>query len=110
MMIPAALLSRPIAHRALHNRKAGRVENSMAAIKAAIAAGYGIEIDVQLSSDGHAMVFHDDNLDRLTAQTGPVRARSRAELEQIPLKDDTGTIPALGDVLALVSWQVPLLI
>lgn len=110
MMIPAALLCRPIAHRALHDRKAGRVENSMAAIKAAIAAGYGIEIDVQLSSDGHAMVFHDDNLDRLTAQTGPVRARSRAELEQIPLKDDTGTIPALGDVLALVAGQVPLLI
>ncbi|WP_322890392.1 MULTISPECIES: glycerophosphodiester phosphodiesterase family protein [unclassified Yoonia] len=110
MMLPLAFLSRPIAHRALHDRKAGRVENSIAAIKAAIAAGYGIEIDVQLSSDGQAMVFHDDTLDRLTAQTGPVRARSRAELEQIALKDDTGTIPALADVLALVAGQVPLLI
>ncbi|ARU02224.1 glycerophosphodiester phosphodiesterase family protein [Yoonia vestfoldensis] len=110
MTLPAAFLARPIAHRALHDRKAGRVENSIAAIKAAIAAGYGIEIDVQLSSDGHAMVFHDDNLDRLTAQSGPLRACSRAQLEQTPLKDDTGTIPALKDVLALVAGQVPLLI
>ncbi|WP_019953473.1 glycerophosphodiester phosphodiesterase family protein [Yoonia vestfoldensis] len=110
MTLPAAFLARPIAHRALHDRKAGRVESSMAAIKAAIAAGYGIEIDVQLSSDGQAMVFHDDMLDRLTAQSGPVRARSRAELEKIALKDDTGTIPALADVLALVAGQVPLLI
>ncbi|MBQ1204095.1 MAG: phosphodiesterase [Loktanella sp.] len=110
MMLPAAFLDRPIAHRALHDRKAGRVENSVAAINAAIDAGYGIEIDVQLSSDGHAMVFHDYMLDRLTAQTGPVRARSRAELAEIGLKDDTGTIPALDDILALVAGQVPLLI
>jgi glycerophosphoryl diester phosphodiesterase len=110
MTLPTSFLARPIAHRALHDRKAGRVENSIAAIKAAIGAGYGIEIDVQLSSDGHAMVFHDDTLDRLTAQSGPVRARSRAQLEQIALKDDAGTIPALEDVLALVGGQVPLLI
>jgi glycerophosphoryl diester phosphodiesterase len=110
MTLPAAFLNRPIAHRALHDRKAGRVENSIASIKAAIAAGYGVEIDVQLSSDGHAMVFHDDMLDRLTAQRGPVRARSRAELAAIALKDDGGAIPALEDVLKLVAGQVPLLI
>lgn len=110
MMLPASFLSRPIAHRALHDRKAGRVENSIASIKAAITAGYGIEMDVQLSSDGHAMVFHDDNLDRLTAEAGPVRARSRADLTQIALTDDAGTIPTLEDVLALVAGQVPLLI
>ncbi|MFU8823390.1 glycerophosphodiester phosphodiesterase family protein [Yoonia sp.] len=110
MILPASFLARPIAHRALHDRKAGRVENSIASIKAAISAGYGIEIDVQLSSDGHAMVFHDDNLDRLTAEAGPVRARNRAALEQIALKDDAGMIPALDDVLTLVAGQVPLLI
>ena len=110
MMLPASFLARPIAHRALHDRKAGRVENSIASIKAAIAAGYGIEIDVQLSGDGHAMVFHDDTLDRLTAQTGPVNARPRAELEKITLTDDAGTIPALADVLMLVAGRVPLLI
>ena len=110
MTLPASFFARPITHRALHDRKAGRVENSMKSIEAAIAAGYGIELDVQLTCDGHAMVFHDDMLDRLTGQKGPVRDRTRAELEAIPLTDDHGTIPALETVLATVSGQVPLLI
>lgn len=110
MTLPASFFARPITHRALHDRKAGRVENSMKSIAAAIAAGYGIEIDVQLTSDGHAMVFHDDLLDRLTGETGPVRNRTRTELEAIPLTDDGGTIPSLDTVLALVDGQVPLLI
>lgn len=110
MMLPRSFLDRPLAHRALHDRKAGRVENGMAAIRAAIEAGYGIECDVQLTSDGHAMVFHDDLLDRLTAETGPVRARTRAALEQIGLRDDAGTIPALETVLAETAGRVPLLI
>ena len=53
--LPAALLAAPIAHRGLHDRKAGRIENAPLAVKAAIAAGYGIEIDLQLSSDGIPM-------------------------------------------------------
>ena len=110
MTLPASFFARPITHRALHDRKAGRVENSMKSIATAIAAGYGIEMDVQLTSDGHAMVFHDDLLDRLTGETGPVRNRTRAALEDIPLTDDGGTIPSLDTVLALVDGQVPLLI
>lgn len=110
MTLPASFFARPITHRALHDRKAGRVENSIKSIEAAITAGYGIEIDVQLTSDGHAMVFHDDVLDRLTGETGPVRARTRAALELIPLTDDGGGIPALDTVLALVAGRVPLLI
>lgn len=110
MTLPASFFARPITHRALHDRKAGRVENSIKSIAAAIAAGYGIEMDVQLTSDGHAMVFHDDVLDRLTSETGLVRHRSRAELETIPLIDDGGTIPPLDTVLALVAGRVPLLI
>ena len=110
MTLPASYFARPITHRALHDRKAGRVENSIASIQAAIAAGYGIEIDVQLTSDGHAMVFHDDLLDRLTGETGPVRNRTRAELEAIQLSGDDGTIPAFATVLGLVAGQVPLLI
>jgi len=110
MTLPASLLRIPLAHRALHDRKAGRVENSLKSIQAAINAGYGIEIDLQLSADGHAMVFHDDLLDRLTGETGPVNARNRSALEAIPLTDDGGTIPALDTVLALVAGRVPLLI
>ena len=110
MTLPASFFARPFTHRALHDRKAGRVENSLKSIKAALDAGYGIEIDLQLSRDGQAMVFHDDLLDRLTGEAGPVRDRTRAELESIALTDDGGTIPALDTVLELVGGKVPLLI
>ncbi|MDQ2090629.1 glycerophosphodiester phosphodiesterase family protein [Marimonas arenosa] len=104
-------LARPIAHRALHDMADARPENSRAAIRAAIAAGYGIEIDLQLSLDGHAMVFHDYDLGRLTPETGPIRQRSAAELAAIPLKHGDGeSVPTLEDVLALVAGRAPLLI
>ena len=108
--LPGAFLRAPLAHRALHDRSAGRPENSRAAIRAAIEAGYGIEIDLQLSSDGEAMVFHDEALDRLTGEAGPVHGRSAAELGRIHLKDAADGIPTLREVLALVGGRVPLLI
>jgi glycerophosphoryl diester phosphodiesterase len=108
--LPQAFLRLPIAHRALHDRAEGRIENSALAIKAAVAAGYGIEIDLQLSSDGQAMVFHDETLDRLTDETGPVNQRSAAELGRIRLKGTSDTIPTLAEVLALIDGRVPLLI
>ena len=100
----------PLAHRGLHDRAAGRIENAPASFTAAIAAGYGIELDLQLSSDGQAMVFHDYELDRLTGETGFVSQRNAAELGQITLTDSTDTIPTLPEVLASVAGQVPLLI
>ncbi|MGC1779843.1 MAG: glycerophosphodiester phosphodiesterase family protein, partial [Xanthobacteraceae bacterium] len=60
------LTARPIAHRGLHDAARGVIENTAAAMRAAIDAGYGIEIDVQVSADGEAMVHHDDLLGRLT--------------------------------------------
>lgn len=108
--LPAVFLGAPFAHRALHDRSAGRPENSRAAVRAAVESGYGIEIDLQLSSDGEAMVFHDEELDRLTGETGPVHARSAAELGRIRLKDAVDGIPTLHEVLALVAGRVPLLI
>lgn len=108
--LPPDFLRLPIAHRALHDRTSGRIENSLSAIRAAIAAGYGIEIDVQLSADGEAMVFHDETLDRLTAETGPVFGRTAAALAQIRLSGSDDTIPTLGTVLAEVAGRVPLLI
>lgn len=108
--LPPAFLHIPLAHRALHDRAAGRPENSRAAVQAAVAAGYGIEIDLQLSSDGVAMVFHDETLDRLTAETGWVNRRTAADLGQIRLRDATDGIPTLAEVLALVAGRVPLLI
>lgn len=108
--LPAEFLRLPIAHRALHDRKAGRIENSPAAVRAAVEAGYGIEIDLQLSKDGVAMVFHDDELDRLTAEKGPVAHRTAAELGRIGLKGGEDRIPTLAEVLELVGGRVPLLI
>ncbi len=109
--LPAVFRRLPIAHRALHDRARGRPENSRAAVAAAVEAGYGIEIDVQPSADGRAMVFHDEALDRLTPERGPVRARTAAELGRIPLRDAPGEgVPTLSEMLALVAGRVPLLI
>lgn len=103
-------LTVPLAHRTLHDLGQGRPENSVEGARAAIASGYGMEIDVQLSKDGCAMVFHDDVLNRLTAKTGPVRDRTSAELAGIPLKGGTSAPPTLPAFLELVDGQVPLLI
>lgn len=103
-------LTAPIAHRALHDVEDGRPENSRAAIQAAIEAGYGIEIDLQLSSDGVPMVFHDYRLNRLAQANGYVGEHSANDLAAILLKGGDEGIPALDEVLSLVAGQVPLLI
>lgn len=108
--LPEAFLRLPIAHRALHDAAGGRPENSRAAIRAGMAAGYGIELDLQQSRDGRAMVFHDYELGRLTAEKGPVRQRDAEELERIPLLGGDEGIPTFAEVLALVGGRVPLLV
>ena len=108
--LPAAFFDAPIAHRALHDVADGRPENSVEAIGAAIAAGYGIEIDLQLSRDGRAMVFHDYDLKRLTGVSGPIQQRDAAALARQPLLGGKTGIPLLEEVLAQVAGQVPLLI
>ena len=108
--LPRVFLDRPIAHRALHDAAAGVIENSPAAIRRAVVAGYAIEIDVQLSADGVAMVFHDDDLARLTGEPGAVRSRTAAELGQLRLTGSDDTIPTLADMLSLIDGAVPLVI
>lgn len=110
--LPKIFLRVPISHRALHDLAAGRPENSLSAMRAAIDRGYGIELDVQSASDGTPMVFHDYKLGRLTGEKGLVNQRTPAELEQIPLAGSThgDTIPSLAQVLDLVAGRVPLLI
>ncbi|MZR12272.1 phosphodiesterase [Maritimibacter sp. DP07] len=108
--LPAAFLGPPLAHRAYHDAAAGRPENSRAAVRAAVAAGYGIEIDVQLSRDEVAMVFHDYDLARLTGEKGPVRQRTAEDLALIRLTGGDEGIPTLSEILALVDGRVPVLI
>lgn len=88
----------------------GVQENSRLSFEAAIKHGYGIELDLQMSSDGEAMVFHDYMLDRLTGESGPIRMRTAAEIRQIKLTVGNGPIMDLTQVLELVNGQVPLLI
>ena len=78
--------------------------------RAAIAAGYGIELDVQRSADGEAMVFHDDAMPRLTGEPGLVRDYTAAALGRIALRDGGETVPTLAEFLALVAGRAPLLI
>ncbi len=96
------------AHRGLHG--AGVPENSPTAFALAMKREMGIECDVQRSSDGHAMVFHDFELDRLTEEAGPVQGRSSDQLGRIVLSGSSDTIPSLRKLLNQVAGQVPLLI
>ncbi|MFN3990988.1 MAG: glycerophosphodiester phosphodiesterase family protein [Erythrobacter sp.] len=96
------------AHRGLHGE--GVPENSRAAAAGAIARGMGIECDIQMSKDNLPLVFHDWELDRLTAERGPVAARSAGDLCRIALADTAQTIWRLGELLDLVAGRVPLLI
>lgn len=108
--LPRAFLDLPIAHRAFHDRAAGRPENSREAVRAAVAAGYAVEIDIQTSSDGVPMVFHDYDLKRLTGETGRIARRPARELTTIPLLDGASCIPTLEAILEEVAGRVPVLV
>jgi len=107
-ILPRGFVDKPLAHRGLHG--VGRPENSMAAFLAAHDAGYGIELDLQLSADGHAVVFHDKTLGRMTALDGPVLARSLDELQRTTLAGSQECIPSLEEVLARIAGRTPVLI
>ncbi len=106
----AWLSARPIAHRGLHDARAGVIENALSAARAAIAAGYAIECDVQSSRDGEAFVFHDDTLERLTEARGRIEEKSAAELAQIALRGSADHIPSLADFLGVIGGRAPLVI
>lgn len=103
-------LTRPIAHRGLHQACAGVIENSIGAARAAVAAGYAIECDVQATRDGDLVVFHDDTLERLTASAGRVRDLDARTLATLPLKGSQETIPLFGDFLTAVAGRTPLVV
>ncbi len=107
---PDWLTARPVAHRGLHDRAHGIIENTASAFDAARQAGFGIECDVQLSADGEAMVFHDFFLDRLTEAKGPVDRLTADALMRVPLKGTRDRILRLGELFDLVAGEVPLLI
>ena len=110
LALDPAFLKTPIAHRALHDASKGIFENCRSAIIAAIEHGYAIEIDLQLSADGRAMVFHDYTLDRLTDKREDVSDYTAAELSRIKVGSGQDVIEPLEDILHLIDGRVPLLI
>lgn len=99
------------AHRGLHDGNTGNTpENSLSAFEKACQAGYGIELDVQLSRDGVVMVFHDYTLIRMTGKDGKVAEYDAAELQKLSLANTEQKIPTFSEVLSLVNGRVPLLI
>lgn len=109
--LPDVFLGAPIAHRGLHDVTDGRPENSRAAIRAAMDAGYGIEIDLQLTSDDQAIVFHDYDMRRLTGTPGAIRLVSSPQAQATTLLGAEGEhIPSLTEVLEMVAGRAPLLI
>ena len=102
------LLCCDYAHRGLWNESVP--ENSLAAFDRAIKAGYGIELDIQLTKDGRIVVFHDSTLRRMCGVERFVSDLTLAELKTLRLAKTNHQIPTLIEVLQLVDGKVPLLI
>jgi len=107
---PDWLIARPIAHRGLHDMKLGKIENSLEAAEAAIAAHYAIECDVQITKDGDALVFHDFSLERLTEVQGEVADLNAETLQAISYRAGAGTLPTLDTFLQKIAGRTPLII
>jgi glycerophosphoryl diester phosphodiesterase len=107
---PDWLTAQPVAHRGLHDLAAGVVENTASAFAAAIAGGFAIETDLQLSSDGEAMVHHDFALGRLTLGSRQLAAMTAAGLKEVPFKATSNRMMTLGEMLNFVGGRVPMLI
>lgn len=111
MNAPAWLTATPIAHRGLHDKANGIIENTLTALDAAAARGFAIECDVQLTADNDAVVFHDFTLERLTGETGPVVERTSADLEKIAISGSAADrIPSLTTFLDRLAGRVPLVL
>jgi len=104
------LIARPIAHRGLHDASAGIIENTPSAIQAAVAAGYGIEVDLQVTADGDAMVHHDEALGRVTDGRGRIDAFTAAELKHVAFRATADRMLTLGDLCDLVSGHATLVL
>ncbi|KXF77375.1 glycerophosphodiester phosphodiesterase [Paramesorhizobium deserti] len=104
------LTKRPIAHRGLHDLNDKRWENTLAAFDAAAKAGFSIECDVHLSADGVAIVFHDEDLKRLTGKEGQIDQLTAAGATALHVGGTEDRVPTLREALALINGRVPVII
>ena len=98
------------AHRGLHDNATQAPENSMAAFRKAVDAGFGIELDIQLTKDKIPVVFHDFTLKRVCGGEGKICDYTYEELQQFHLCESTEKIPKFEDVLQMVDGKVPLIV
>ena len=106
----AAFTGMNFAHRGLHSRDKLVPENSVEAFRLAAREGYGIELDVQLSKDGHVVVFHDDTLNRVCGVDARVDEMTYGELCKLRLCGSEYGIPLLSEVLAVVRGRGPIIV
>ena len=106
----APFMHRNFAHRGLYKRDQSVPENSLAAFRRAVKAGYGIELDVHITADDQLAVFHDDNLKRMTGVDRNIEDLTMAELQQLRLKGTEETIPTLQQALEVLGGKVPLIL
>jgi len=104
------LTRRPIAHRGLHDLNHKCWENTLSAFDAAAKAGFAIECDVHLSADGVVLVFHDEELKRLTGEEGQIHQITAAEATALHIGGTEDHVPTLREALALIAGRVPIVI
>ncbi|HZS63234.1 MAG TPA: glycerophosphodiester phosphodiesterase family protein [Xanthobacteraceae bacterium] len=107
---PEWLTARPIAHRGLHDATRGIVENTPSSIAAAVSAGYALEVDVQITADGEAMVHHDDALGRLTEGSARLDTLTANALRGIAYKATADRMISLGELCDLVAGRATVLV
>jgi len=96
------------AHRGLH--RPGVPENSLPAFRAAAEHGFGAELDVHLTKDGHLAVIHDSSLRRVCGAEGNVEDLTAKELGQFRLEGTDEKIPFLEEVLPIFAGRTPLVV
>lgn len=94
-----------IAHRGIHDNKL-IPENSLKAFKLAIDKNITIELDIHLTKDNKLVVFHDDNLKRMTNINSIIEDLTLYEIKRFNLLDTKEKIPTLEEVLKLVDGKV----
>ena len=96
------------AHRGLHDET--KPENSMAAFRAALEAGYGIELDIHLLKDGNLAVMHDSSLLRTAGCDINIEELTTEQLKDYHLGGTDQTIPEFREVLELFAGKAPIII
>lgn len=102
------LVKEIISHRGMFNEEFP--ENTLGAFQNAVNHHYACELDVQMTTDGKLIVFHDYDMERLTGVKGDIREKSYDEIKNLKIHNSQYGIPLFEDVLKLVNGQIPLLV